>query len=150
MVKDYQPVIRCRKIFSVKSKTQISQKESEAGQPYDHEFVTFLRQNFFSEKEFLEPRERETTCEWLDQVQGIFRINNRDLFAKGWFNFKVIRDFLLIFLLIISYVFQEIQDGTWDILFSSVIREFIERNILKQVSSDDLVFQVFCIKQLLQ
>ena len=52
--------------------------------------------------------------------------------------------------LVYNSVFQDTADGTWDILFSSVIREFIDRNILKQVSSDDIIFQVFCIKQLLQ
>ena len=48
------------------------------------------------------------------------------------------------------FPFQDIESGTWDCLYTSVIKEFIEKNIFKQLPGDDLTFQVFCIKQLLQ
>ena len=45
---------------------------------------------------------------------------------------------------------QGLDHVSWESLYSSVITSFRERNILKQLSSDELVFQVFCIKQLLK
>ena len=48
------------------------------------------------------------------------------------------------------FFFQGNELGTWDTLYKSAIKEFIDRNIFKQISGDDPVFQVFCIKQLLQ
>ena len=47
---------------------------------------------------------------------------------------------------------QESEGGTWSDLYKTVIKEFIERNIFKELPGGDnnLVFQVFCIKQLLQ
>lgn len=42
------------------------------------------------------------------------------------------------------------ESGTWSDVYDSVISEFINRSIFKQLPSDDLVFQVFCIKQLLK
>ena len=45
---------------------------------------------------------------------------------------------------------QGLEHVSWESLYSSVITSFRERNILKQLSTDELVFQVFCIKQLLK
>ena len=45
---------------------------------------------------------------------------------------------------------QGLDHVSWESLYSSVITSFRERNILKQLSTDELVFQVFCIKQLLK
>ena len=88
-VMDYHPVIRSKKMFSVKSEAQIGHVETQAGQSYDLQFVTFLRQRLCSGNQSL-----ETSCvEWIDQDQGIFRINNRHQFATEWFRFKVITDF---------------------------------------------------------
>eukprot|EP00090_Calanus_glacialis_P036228 TRINITY_DN6181_c1_g1_i14.p1 TRINITY_DN6181_c1_g1~~TRINITY_DN6181_c1_g1_i14.p1 ORF type:complete len:302 (-),score=67.74 TRINITY_DN6181_c1_g1_i14:18-923(-) len=126
-VMDYHPVIRSKKIFSVKSEALIGHREPQSGQPYDLQFVTFLRQRLCSGKQSL-----ETSVEWIKQEHGIFKINNRHQFATAWYRFKG----------------NEL--GTWDTLYKSVIKEFIDRNIFKQISSDDPVFQVFCIKQLLQ
>ena len=53
------------------------------GHQYDLQFVTFLRHSLAS---------HGTGAAWLDQDhdQAIFRITNRDVFAKRWFAFKVI------------------------------------------------------------
>ena len=71
-VMDYHPVIRSKKMFSVKSEEQIGHVEHQAEQPYDLQFVTFLRQWLCSGKQPLET----TFVDWIDQDQGIFSINN--------------------------------------------------------------------------
>jgi len=130
-VRDYSPVIRCKKIFEVKSESQISNKESQVAQQYDLDFVTFLRISLSpTGKSDSDPQAR--LAEWVDHEQGIFRINNKSLFARSW------------------YMFKGIECGTWDQLYTSVLMEFIDRSIIKQLGSDGLVFQVFCIKQLLK
>lgn len=68
----------------------------------------------------------------VDQDQAIFRVNRREEFSGGWFAFK------------------GLKTGSWSDLYDSVFSEFINRNIFKQITSDDLVFQVYCIKQLLK
>ena len=45
---------------------------------------------------------------------------------------------------------QGLESYSWNFLYSSVMTEFFSRNILKQPFSDQLIFQVFCIKQLLK
>ena len=46
-------------------------------------------------------------------------------------------------------MFQGVDCKSWDCLYNSVINEFINKNIFKQLPGD-LVFQVFCIKKLLK
>ena len=45
--------------------------------------------------------------------------------------------------------FQGIDCKSWDCLYNSVIKDFINKNLLKQLTGD-LLFQVFCIKKLLK
>lgn len=124
-VDQHSPIIRCKKKFCVKSEAQSSQPEARVG-PYDLEFVTYLRDR-------LSQGEGEEVCaSWVDQDQAIFRVNRREEFSGGWFAFK------------------GLKTGTWSDLYDSVFSEFINRNIFKQITSDDLVFQVYCIKQLLK
>jgi len=123
-VDQHSPLIKCKKKFCVKSEAQSSEPDAKVGHQYDLQFVTFLRHTL---------SQSETGGEWLDQDQAIFRITNKDLFTKRWFTFKGLGSI-----------------GTWSDVYSSVISEFINRNIFKQLTSDDLVFQVFCIKQLLK
>ena len=84
----HSPLIKCKKKFCVKSEAQSSGGAGEAARPggghqYDLQFVTFLRHSLAS---------TGTGAAWLDQDQdqAIFRITNRDIFAKRWFAFKVI------------------------------------------------------------
>ena len=85
----HSPLIRCKKKFCVKSEAQSSQPEARVGQPYDLEFVTYLRQR-------LAEGEKEAACaSWVDQDQAIFRVNRREEFSGGWFAFKV-RKYILI------------------------------------------------------
>jgi len=123
-VDQHSPIIRLKKKFCVKSEAQSSQPEARLGQPYDLEFVTYLR---------LRLSEGEASCaSWVDQDQAIFRVSRREEFSGGWFAFK------------------GLKTGSWSDLYDSVFSEFINRNIFKQITSDDLVFQVYCIKQLLK
>jgi len=135
-VKDYCPSIRIKKSFYVKSEFREIQTETQAGQPYDLEFVTFLRHTLSMGKEMDMSGNTLDKCiscaEWIDQDQGVFRINNREQFARGWYRFK------------------GLNCESWAYLYASVITEFINKNIFKQLFSDDFVFQVFCIKQLLK
>ena len=93
-VKDYSPLIRCKKMFSVKSEAQGSKTETPVGQPYDLQFVTFLRHILG----VVQNRNTSTSnchttipcAEWIDQDQGIFSINNRHQFSTMWAQFKVI------------------------------------------------------------
>lgn len=88
-VDQHSPLIRCKKKFCVKSEAQSSQPEARVGQPYDLEFVTYLRQR-------LAEGEKEAACaSWVDQDQAIFRVNRREEFSGGWFAFKV-RKYILI------------------------------------------------------
>ena len=110
-------------------------------------------------------------AEWLDREQGIFKINNRQEFATSWYTFKVSKYFCShsrwaniekLFCgrglinackakkIESTFDVQGLDHVSWESLYSSVITSFRERNILKQLSSDELVFQVFCIKQLLK
>jgi hypothetical protein len=91
-VKDYSPQIRIIKTFSVKSEAQTSLPVAQSGQSYDLEFVTFLR-NVLKLRQKVDTLQRAITCaEWIEQDQGIFRINNRQEFAMGWYCFKVTVD----------------------------------------------------------
>ena len=89
-VKDYCPLIRIKKKFSLKA-----ERSQTNGQPCDLEFVTFLRHSLSLRQEVDtdEPshtNQKAIACaEWIDRDQGIFRINNRQEFAKGWYTFKV-------------------------------------------------------------
>jgi len=127
-VDQHSPLIKCKKKFCVKSEAQSSEPgdgSHRVGHQYDLQFVTFLRHTLSSSE--------TTGGEWLDQDQAIFRITNKEVFARRWFAFKGLG-----------------STGTWTEVYQSVISEFINRNIFKQLTSDDLVFQVFCIKQLLK
>ena len=99
-VVDHEPVIRSKKEFHVKSESQISDKDSQSGEQYDLQFVTFLREALCSEKEQIDSgkswQRNSTDAEWIDQDQGIFRINNRHLFARKWSRFKVMNMSLFI------------------------------------------------------
>ena len=76
-------IIRLKKKFCVKSEAQSSQPEARVGQPYDLEFVTYLRHS-------LAQGEGEEACAcWLDQDQAIFQVTRREEFSGGWFAFKV-------------------------------------------------------------
>merc|ERR1719431_165153 len=115
-VQDYTPTIRCKGAFAVMSEDQISTKESQAVEQYDLQFVTFLRAAFASEMEVDAGADtRKAFVEWVDQEQGIFRINNRHMLARMWYSFK------------------GLEDGGWDGLYKTVFKEFIERNIFKQI-----------------
>merc|ERR1712129_164415 len=127
--KEYSPIIRCKDTFYVKSKNGI-------GQPYDFEFVTFLRDILSLGQDVDEASfswHKTVPCaEWIEKDQGVFRINDTQELSTRWCNFKGL-----------DYV-------SWDHLYNSVIADFINRNIFKQIFSGDFVFQVFCIKQLLK
>jgi hypothetical protein len=141
-VKDYYPLIRLRKNFMVKSIEQASSLDCRT----DLEFVTFLRHILTLGREVNTStsicHQGKRCAEWIDQEQSIFKINNRDEFAMEWYEFKVIFSTILFC--------QGLEFTSWDFLYTSVITEFISRNILKQLFSDSLIFQVFCIKQLLK
>jgi len=132
--RDYTPQIRLKRRFGLKSEPG-SGGEGRGLAQYDLEFVTFLRGVLSlggEEGGELSWHRALAPAEWLDREQGIFRINNRHEFASGW------------------YTFKGLDHVSWDNLYSSVITSFRERNILKQLTKDELVFQVFCIKQLLK
>jgi hypothetical protein len=109
-VNDYSPLIRCKRHFCVKSGSQNSKTETQSGQPYDFEFVTFLRHILSLGQEgdmSSHTWQKAIICaEWIDQDQGIFRINHRHDFAMGWYSFKVITDifcFLILTLYVLGY-----------------------------------------------
>ena len=82
-VDEHSALIRLKKKFCVKSEAQSSQPEARVGQPYDLEFVTYLRHS-------LAQGEGEEACAcWLDQDQAIFQVTRREEFSGGWFAFKV-------------------------------------------------------------
>ena len=92
-VKDYCPLIRLRKNFMVNSE----KKTSNLNCRNNLEFVTFLRHilSLGQEEEVISTHTWHKTipcAEWIDQDQGIFRINNRQEFAMGWCTFKVTED----------------------------------------------------------
>ena len=170
-VRDHTPGIRCKKRFCVKSEAQSSQAESKVGRQYDFQFVTFLRHilspaspgtgnnnnnnnNTNNNNSAATQNQNYSCAEWLEQEQAIFRIHNPDQFARAWYAFKVSWNRApsgsLVFWLVLNIAFQGTEIGSWNSLYNSVISEFVNRNIFKQLSSDDLVFQVFCIKQLLK
>jgi len=127
-VDQHSPLIKCKKKFCVKSEAHSSVPEAKTGNgngQYDLQFVTFLRHSLS------QSGSEKTGADWVDQDQAIFKIANRELFTKRWLAFK------------------GLNAGTWTDVYESVIKEFINRNIFKQLSHD-LVFQVFCIKQLLK
>jgi hypothetical protein len=84
-VKDYSPIIRCKRTFSVKSEVQSRNIETQSGQPYDLEFVTFLRHILSPGQEMDQSRpswHKAIHCaEWINQDQGIFIINNTHEFT---------------------------------------------------------------------
>jgi len=134
-VNQYSPHIRCKKQFLVKSEAQNSKIETEVCQPYDLQFVTFLRHILSTSKEVNQSNNNWQgmvipCADWVDQEQSIFRINNRHEFSLRWYKFK------------------GVESESWDCLYKSVVAEFINRNIFKKLPGD-LVFQVFCIKKLL-
>merc|ERR1711936_1232388 len=131
--RDYQPQIRLKRRFGLKVDNKGGGEGRSLAQ-YDLEFVTFLRGmlSIGSGEEQLSWHRALAPAEWLDREQGIFKINNRQEFATSW------------------YTFKGLDHVSWESLYSSVITSFRERNILKQLSTDELVFQVFCIKQLLK
>ena len=93
-VAQYSPHIRCKKQFLVKSEAQSSKIETEVCQPYDLQFVTFLRHILSMGKEVNQSsnnwQEIIIPCaDWVDQEQSIFRINNRQEFCLRWYKFKV-------------------------------------------------------------
>lgn len=143
-VDQHSPLIKCKKKFCVKSEAQSSQHQvsnnDSRHQQYDLEFVTFLRTTL-SQQSAASPQSNtddiiqsdSRIVSWVDKDQGIFKITDKDLFSKLWFAFK------------------GLDSGSWIDLYESVISEFIDRKIFKQIStSDPVVFQVFCIKQLLK
>ena len=82
-VDHHSAIIRLKKKFCVKSEAQSSQPEARVGQPYDLEFVTYLRHS-------LAQGEGEEACaSWVDQDQAIFQVTRREEFSGGWFAFKV-------------------------------------------------------------
>ena len=93
-VKDYSPRIRSKRMFSVKSEIQISNIKTQSGQPYDLEFVTFLRHILSLGQELDQSRptwHKAIHCaEWINQDQGIFSINNTHEFTMRWYSFKVL------------------------------------------------------------
>ena len=109
-VKDYSPLIRCKKMFSVKSEAQSSKTEIQVCQPYDLQFVTFLRQILGMVQESNAPPSnwhKTIPCaEWIDQVQGIFKINNRHQLSTMWAKFKVITAVCFPHILIVLYFLE--------------------------------------------
>ena len=75
-----------------------SKPENPVGQPYDFEFVTFLRHILSLDQEATQSSftwHKTVTCaQWIDQDQGVFRVNNKQEFATGWYTFKVTFIFL--------------------------------------------------------
>jgi len=131
-VKDHSPTVRVRGHFSVQTEEQNNEQDSQSGQGYDLQFVTFLRHVLNLGQNTAPSWRGNTIAEWIDQEQGIFRINNKGEFTRRWCDFK------------------GLDHSSWESLNSSVISQFITKNIFKELSCDDLVFQVFSIKQLLQ
>ena len=88
-VDEHSAIIRLKKKFCVKSEAQSSLPETRVGQPYDLEFVTYLRHS-------LAQGEGEEACAcWLDQDQAIFQVTRREEFSGGWFAFKVNTNYAL-------------------------------------------------------
>merc|ERR1712106_1234480 len=107
--KDYSPHIRCKKQFSVRSEAHRSKSEPQGCQQYDFQFVTFLRHILSTGQEI---QTSSIPCAgWVDQDQGIFRINSRQEFSIRW------------------YAFKGVDCKFWDCLYNSVIKEFINRNL---------------------
>ena len=109
----YSPHIRCKKQFLVKSDAHSTKIEAENGQPYDLQFVTFLRHMLSMGKEVNQTKnnlqEMIMPCaQWVDNDQSIFIITNEQEFSRRWYLFKVINSvytYLLIHVLFCSRVF---------------------------------------------
>ena len=88
--KEYSPIIRCKDTFYVKSKNG---SKTSIGQPYDFEFVTFLRDILSLGQEVAEASfswHKTFPCaEWIEKDQGVFRINDTQELSTRWCNFKV-------------------------------------------------------------
>ena len=93
----HRPLIKAKKKFSVRSAAEAgpaSDQAAGAGHPtaagghcsYDLQFVTFLRHS-------LAGPALVTGAQWLDSAQdtdqAVFRVTNRETFARRWFAFKV-------------------------------------------------------------
>lgn len=135
------PKIRMRKQFCVTGVEASSAGEASpdsasadrSNANYDLGFVTFLRTVLAGSSDAPTSWHRVLTCaEWIDIEQGIFRINSPDEFTTRWHQFKET-----------SYI-------SWQTLQATVINSFINRNILKILDQEELVFQVFCIRKLLK
>jgi len=135
------PKIRMRKQFCVTGVEASSAGEAspdaavaeKSNSNYDLGFVTFLRTVLAASAATPASWHRVLTCaEWIDIEQGIFRINSPDEFTTRWHQFK------------------ETNYISWKTLQATVINSFINRNILKIIDQDELVFQVFCIRKLLK
>jgi len=135
------PKIRMRKKFCVTG----AEPASSAGESspeamternnsnYDLGFVTFLRTVLAASASAPASWHRVLTCaEWIDIEQGIFKINSPEEFTTRWHQFK------------------ETNYISWQTLQATVINSFINRNILKILDQEELVFQVFCIRKLLK
>jgi len=135
------PKIRMRKKFCVtgaetapsagESSPEVASERNNSN--YDLGFVTFLRTILAASAAAPTSWHRVLTCaEWIDIEQGIFRINSPDEFTTRWHQFKET-----------AYI-------SWATLQATVINSFINRNILKILDHEELVFQVFCIRKLLK
>jgi hypothetical protein len=69
---------------------------------------------------------------WLNKDQGMFMIKEKQKFASKWFLTK------------------GHSEGDWDKLQQQVLSIFQSRNLIKVITERPAVFQVFCIRQLLQ
>ena len=60
------------------------------GQPYDLQFVTYLRHILTMGKEMNQTKMAKPCAQWVDSDQSIFIITNRQEFSRRWYTFKVI------------------------------------------------------------
>ena len=86
--KNNSPIIKINKKFGVNIPSEVDAADSTIVKSYDLEFVTFLREILNLGKE-VDPSSRSwhtaiPSAEWVDQEQGIFRINNREEFCTMW------------------------------------------------------------------
>jgi len=100
-VKSYHPIIRCKKKFFVKSKTQNETLSNDIGKPYDLTFVTFLRHLLSLGEEAggnTSSWHQTVACaEWVEKDQGVFRVNNKQELITRWCSFKVLFAFSFTF-----------------------------------------------------
>ena len=101
--------------------------KTSIGQPYDFEFVTFLRDILSLGQDVAEPSfswHKTVPCaEWVEKDQGVFRINDTQELSTRWCNFKVnsIHSFIRYFIYFFHFRDLIMFHGTICITLSSQI-----------------------------